>query len=118
MVCLDGVYLSYVAESISIPDQEKVDEYLPAYAPTFMTGKLAGNRYKLFDNEAPLTGGYRIVDWMESRYILHKLQNKCLDAVLKANEEFKALFGRSYLPVEHYKAEDAELIVVSAGRSR
>lgn len=115
MVCLDGVYLSYVAESISIPDQEKVDQYLPAYAPTFPAGRLVSSRYKLFDDAAPPAGGYSITDWMESRYILHKLQNKCLDAVLKANQEFKALFGRSYLPVEQYKADDAELVVASAG---
>jgi len=115
MVCLDGVYLSYVAESISIPDQDKVDEYLPPYNPTFPAGKLTTYRYKLFDKAAPTAGGYSMDDWMESRYVLHKLQGKCLDAVLKADAEFKALFGRSYPPVEEYKTEDADVVVVSAG---
>jgi len=33
MVCLDGVYLSYIAESVDIPDQALVDKYLPPYDP-------------------------------------------------------------------------------------
>jgi len=115
MVCLDGVYLSYVAESTDIPDQEKVDEYLPPYTPTFPAGRVTGTRYKLWDVLAPEPGGYSVDDFMESRYVLHKLQSKVLDSVLKANEEFKELFGRSYLPVEEYKCEDADIVVVCSG---
>lgn len=115
MVCLDGVYLSYIAESIDIPDQKKVDEYLPPYAPAFPAGKVTGTRYKLFDSAPPPPGSYSVDDWMESRYVLHKLQHQCLGTVLKANEEFNALFGRSYLPLEEYKTEDADVVVVSAG---
>lgn len=115
MVCLDGVYLSYLAESTEIPDQEKVDEYLPPYKPTFPAGKVTATRYKLWDDSAPEPGGYSVDDYMESRYVLHKLQGRCVDTVLKANEEFKELFGRSYLPVEEYKAEDADVVVVCSG---
>jgi pyruvate/2-oxoacid:ferredoxin oxidoreductase alpha subunit len=35
--------------------------------------------------------------------------------VLRANEEFEALFGRGYEPVEEYRCEDAEMVVVISG---
>ena len=115
MVCLDGVYLSYLAESTEIPDQEKVDKYLPPYKPTFFAGKVTSTRYKLFDDLAPAPGDYSLDDYMESRYILHKIQSTCLDNVLRANDEFRELFGRSYLPVEEYKSDDADIVLVCSG---
>ena len=35
MVCLDGVYLSYLSETVDIPDQEMVDQYLPPFNPGY-----------------------------------------------------------------------------------
>ncbi|NIR17321.1 MAG: pyruvate ferredoxin oxidoreductase, partial [Desulfobacterales bacterium] len=31
MVCLDGVYLSYLSETVDIPEEDQVDKYLPPY---------------------------------------------------------------------------------------
>ena len=115
MVCLDGVYLSYVAESTVIPEQEKVDEYLPPYEPTFPAGKITATRYKLWDDSAPEPHGYSVDDYMESRYVLHKLQGRCVETVLRASEEFREIFGRSYLPLEEYQADDADVVVVCSG---
>ncbi|MFC1906642.1 transketolase C-terminal domain-containing protein [Chloroflexota bacterium] len=115
MVCLDGVYLSYVAESTDIPDQAMVDRYLPPYEPDFPAGKVTGSRYKLWDKSAPEPDSYSMDEFFESRYVLHKLQSQCLDTVLRANEEYKELFGRAYSPVEEYKADDADVVVVCSG---
>ncbi len=115
MVCLDGVYLSYVAESTEIPDQAKVDHYLPPYQPDFPAGKLTSTRYKLWDTAAPEPDSYSIDEFFENRYVLHKLQSRCLDAVLEANHEYKEIFGRAYLPVEEYQADDADIVVLTSG---
>ena len=112
MVCLDGVYLSYLAETVEIREQEKVDEYLPPYRPTIMA-KLYS--YKIFLKDPPDPNAYTWWYYMGDRYELHKLESQCLDAVLKANEEFEALFGQSYPPVEQYKSDDANLVVVTSG---
>ncbi len=118
MVCLDGVYLSYVSESVDIPEQEKVDAYLPPYRPAF---KIPGRSFKLYEKFPPESGDYKIGGWdfmqtlMRDRYELHKLQAKCLDVFTQANGEYQALFGRGYPPIEEYKCEDAELVLVMSG---
>jgi len=112
MVCLDGVYLSYLSESVNIPDQEKVDEYLPPYEPKF---EIPGGGWKIMDVHPPIQGGYDFFNFMGDRYELHKLEGKCVDAALRANEEFQALFGRGYPPIEEYRCDDADLVVVCSG---
>jgi pyruvate/2-oxoacid:ferredoxin oxidoreductase alpha subunit len=117
MVCLDGVYLSYVAESVDIPEQLKVDEYLPPYDAKFEIP----SRYKLFGNR-PMEAdsyldktGYLDSNFMEDRYELQKLESECLEAVTRADEEFHEIFGRRYLPIDQYKCDDADVVVVMSG---
>jgi pyruvate/2-oxoacid:ferredoxin oxidoreductase alpha subunit len=114
MVCLDGVYISYIAESTEIPEQEMVDEYLPPYRPSF---RIAWG-YKLFYKEPPPAVSTNPMDgmfFMYDRYELHKMESQCLNAMLKANKEFEELFGRGYPPVEQYKCDDANVVVVMTG---
>lgn len=107
MVCMDGVYLSYIKETVDIPEQSMVDEFLPPYRPT---NRPAGDRYKLYGYHPPMEA-----DFMMDRYELHKLESKCLDVVLKTDAEFRDKFGRSYPPVEEYRCDDADLAVVASG---
>lgn len=114
MVCLDGVYLSYLSESVDIPDQVKVDEYLPPYSPQFeLPG--SGGGWKLMDVHPPIEGGYDPFNFMGDRYELHKLESQCVETAVKADKEFCELFGRTYPLVEEYKCEDADVVVVSSG---
>ena len=115
MVCMDGVYLSHVNESVSIPEQETVDRYLPPYDPEF---RHSGYTYKLYANYPPEELGYRTTrfdDYMKARWLQHKAEGQAVETTLRANEEFEALFGRGYLPVEEYRCEDAEIVVVISG---
>ncbi|MCX5816204.1 MAG: pyruvate ferredoxin oxidoreductase [Proteobacteria bacterium] len=111
MVCLDGVYLSYFAESVDIPDQSKVDEYLPPFETTLAYD----NRFRMFRRTPAEPLDYEQYDYMTNRYQLHKLENTCIDTALHSNEEFKLHFGRGYDPVEEYKCEDAEVVVLMSG---
>ena len=120
MVCLEGVYLSYVAESVDIPEQERVDEYLPPYDPKAR----APWGYKMYfrsPTEATIDPGLTNptdgAAFMRDKYQLHKLESKCLDAFMKANDKFHAVFGRGYPPVDEYRCNDANTAVVMAGSS-
>lgn len=111
MVCLDGVYLSYLSETVDIPDQDKVDAYLPEYRPT---QKRPGGGLKLYETE-PLQRPENLRNFMLDRYHLHKLESQCLSKVIECNDLFQDVFGRSYPPVEAYLCEDAEVVVVISG---
>ena len=111
MVCLDGVYLSYLSETVDIPDQEQVDKYLPEYSPPH---RIPGGGWKLYD----LAPGYSSpvpMDFMKDRYQLHKRESKCLARTLECNDEFHSCFGRGYPPVEAYRCDGADVVVVISG---
>ncbi len=111
MVCLDGVYLSYLSETVHVPDQALVDQYLPPLNPGY---KLNGGGWKLYDiflpDQNPHSG-----DLMEDRYLLHKRESQCLSTAIFCGEAFKKIFGREYAPVEEYRCRDAETILVMTG---
>jgi len=56
-----------------------------------------------------------MASWTGNRYDLHKLELSCLEMTDKADEEFKAIFGRSYPAVEEYKCDDADVVLVTVG---
>jgi len=115
MVCLDGTYLSYISENVDIPEQEMVDRYLPPYDPSGreLLGQPVLPRHS---KQPPQTGpAPSRMSNTGQRYDLHKLELQSLDMAVQADEEFKAIFGRSYPLVEEYKCEDAEMVLVTNG---
>lgn len=115
MVCLDGVYLSHISENVNIPEQEKVDEYLPPYRPTY---RETGYTYKVYQTYPHEEVGYRMErfeDFMKARFLQHKAERNSIQTAIEANREFEALFGRGYPPVEEYRCEDADVVVVMSG---
>ena len=121
MVCMDGVYLSYIAETVDIPEKELVDKYLPPYDPS---GRARLGQQVFFRHrpkEAPpgppggLGNGAPRGSWTGNRYDLHKLELQCIDMADKADAEFKTIFGRSYPIVEEYRCNDAETVLLTAG---
>ncbi|MBW1774569.1 MAG: hypothetical protein JRJ82_17015, partial [Deltaproteobacteria bacterium] len=110
MVCLDGVYLSYLSETVEIPEQRQVDGYLPPYSPTH---KIIGG-YKLYDI-APGFSEVNGADFMLDRYKLHMRESECLSKTIECDIRFSEIFGRSYPPVESYLCDDADVVLVMAG---
>ncbi len=104
MIVLDAFFLSHTSEPVDVPDQEKVDEFLPPYNPEL---KLDVNDPHAFGG---LTGpgGY-----MELRYLIQKAHEDALIEIEKAGDEFHKIFGREYKLVETYRTEDAEIIFVA-----
>jgi pyruvate/2-oxoacid:ferredoxin oxidoreductase alpha subunit len=111
MVCLDGVYLSFVSETVDIPDQETVDSYLLPYRPTY---RIPGGGWKLYDKSSSFSDAHAM-DLLRDRYELHKLESQCVGKTIECDQAFEAIFGRSYPPVEEYQCDGADVVVMLAG---
>lgn len=108
MVCLDGFTLSHVYEPVDVPEESKVNKFLPKFHPL----------YKL-DPSKPLTmGPVGFPDsFMEFKLQQQEAMEKALPVIRKANTDFRKKFGRGYGNglIETYKMNDAKYAVVAAG---
>ncbi|MBC7358328.1 MAG: pyruvate ferredoxin oxidoreductase [Desulfacinum sp.] len=106
MVNLDGFILSHMIEPIILPDKEEVDRYLPPYKPKMR-----------LDPQNPMTFGP--VGMPEVYTEAKKAQDEALKGskavIVEAWREFEKQFGRSYRPVETYKADDAQILILTMG---
>jgi pyruvate ferredoxin oxidoreductase alpha subunit len=105
---MDGFILTHGMESVDIPEQDKVDKFLPAYKPL----------YKL-DPVEPLTMGL-LADpdyYLETRFAIQKTLEDALNFIPKVSEEFKGVFGRDYKDclLEEYCTKDADKVIVAMG---
>jgi pyruvate ferredoxin oxidoreductase alpha subunit len=106
MVCIDGYILTHGIEPVDIPEQERVDKFLPPYQPP----------YKL-DVDNPLSLGF-LADpeyYMETRFAIQETYKQIHKLLPQIFEEFSSIFGRNYNFVEKYRLEDAEKVIVAMG---
>ena len=106
MVHLDGFHLTHVIEPISVPEQSKVDKFLPP------------NQYPLpLDPDKPLTMGafgppYIYTETKKAQEVNLTASKK---VILECWREFGDIFGRHYSPVEHYHSEEAKVLLLAMG---
>jgi pyruvate ferredoxin oxidoreductase alpha subunit len=106
IVNLDGFILSHMIEPMMLPDAEEVKRYLPPFKP--------GLR---LDPDHPVTiGPVGMPDvYTESK----KAQDEALKAakpvIVEAWKAFGDQFGRYYQPVESYRCEGAEYLLITMG---
>ncbi len=108
MVCMDGFILTHGTETVDIPEQEKVNKFLPPYKPL----------YKL-DPAEPRTMGL-LADpdyYLETRFAIQETLKSVLTFIPKLSEEFRNIFGRDYKDclVEEYYTKDADKVIVAMG---
>jgi len=108
MVCIDGFTLSHVCERAIIPDQAKVDKFLPAYKP-----------FVKLDPKKPVSIGPIAFpnSFMEFKFQQQEAFEKALPLIGKVHDEYAKEFGRSYGNgyIEEYKMEDAEHAIIGMG---
>jgi len=106
MVNMDGFILSHVIEPIELMDQETVNRFLPTYQPL----------YRL-DPDHPVTmGAFAMPDlYTETKKAQDERLKASLPVIEEIWDEFGKLTGRSYQPVETYKAEGAKTLFVTMG---
>jgi pyruvate ferredoxin oxidoreductase alpha subunit len=118
MVCYDGYILSHTYMPFDLPEQEKVDKFLPPFQPEYAlnpdepanlnTVTLPDVR---LDVRGELAHGY-----MEIRYLLQEELRNTLQVAAEAEKRFADIFGRGSDPyLDPYRCEDADFIAVGLG---
>ena len=107
-VCIniDGFQLTHMVEPIEFPEQELVDKFLPPREP-----------YATLHPGKPVTmGAFAMSDYYPE---MMKAKNEALKnskkTILAVWEEWAKIFGRRYKPVETYKAEGAQTLLLTMG---
>ena len=107
MVCMDGFILTHAYESVDIPSQQAVDDYLGRFEPR-----------QMLDPEDPVTMGAMVGPeaFTEVRYLAHHKQLRALTLIPQLASAFRERYGRdSGGLLRCYRTEDAETIVVALG---
>ena len=107
MVCMDGFILTHAYETLDIPDQSQVDEFLPPFEPV-----------QVLDPADPYSIGAMVGPdaFTEVRYLAHHKQLEALSVIPEITAEFKEIFGRlSGGLLQCYRTVGAETIVVALG---
>lgn len=106
MVHLDGFYLSHMIEPIEIAERAEVDKFLPS------------PEYPLpLDPDKPVTmGGFGLPNIFTEFKKAHDVALTGAKAVVEQCwQEFGDVFGRYYSPIESYRCEDAQVIMLIMG---
>jgi len=106
MVNMDGFTLSHMIEPMIMLDKEEVDRYLPPFKPALR-----------LDPKNPLTiGPVGMPDvFTEAKKAHDEVLKSSKAVIVEAWKEFGDRFGRYYNPVETYKTEGAEYMLVTMG---
>ncbi len=118
MVCFDGFRLSHTLMPVSVPEQEKVDSYLPPYVPLQRIDheKPANINPVVMGEPLPDPDGVLCPGYIGFRRRLQQTLEGALPVIAEAGAEFGKIFGRSYADaVYRYRCEDADFVFVSLG---
>jgi pyruvate ferredoxin oxidoreductase alpha subunit len=106
MIHIDGFHLSHVIEPLYLLKQEEVDKFLPEYHHPYA-----------LDPDKPLSVGAFGPPFIYTE--AKKAQNVALrdskKIILQVWQGFGELSGRYYSPVENYKTEDADVLLLTMG---
>jgi len=107
MINLDGFVLTHTYELVFIPDQDKVDEFLPPF--------LTHNKMSF---EKPLNMGMSTTpqDNLEFKYQQHRAIINAVHIINKADSQYGKIFGRKYGGlIDTYYCDEAEVILITLG---
>ena len=105
-VNIDGFQLTHMVEPFEMPSQEEVDEFLPPFVP-----------HATLHPSKPVTmGAFAMSDYfteiMKAKDEAVKASKKVVQQVF---DEWGKKFGRPYKLVETYKADDADVMMLTMG---
>jgi pyruvate ferredoxin oxidoreductase alpha subunit len=106
MVHLDGFTLSHVTEPVVLPEQSEVDKFLPKFQYPFALNPAKPITHGAF-------GPPEI--YSETKLAQEVAFSKSKKVILQGWKEFRDVFGRYYHPVEEYKTENAETLLLTMG---
>lgn len=106
MIVLDAFFLSHTSEPVDVPTAEVVDAFLPKRVA----------RLKLDVDDPRAFGALTRPDvYMELRLRQHEAMDEARRRLPEIAEEWAGLVGRHWGPIECYRAEDAEGLLITSG---
>lgn len=107
MVCMDGFFLSHMSQAVEVPTQQSVDRFLPPYKALNL--KLDLDDPMFINNLTPPT------EFMEMRFQQDRAFSNAMPVLENAMADFESRFNRAHRPVETYRCDDADAILVTLG---
>jgi 2-oxoisovalerate ferredoxin oxidoreductase alpha subunit len=107
MICLEGFILSHTFMPVKIPEQEKIDDFLPPYKSGW-----------LLDTNKPLSHSNLVSpEWyMEFRYMIQEAMENAKKLIPQIDREYSKVFGFEHGGlIEKYQCEEADLILFTMG---
>ena len=106
IINMDGFILSHVIEPIELIEQEKIDQFLPPYQPVHR-----------LDPDHPVTmGAFALPSiFAEAKKAQEEALLSSMSIITETWKAFGDMTGRYYHPVEAYKTEDADTLLVTMG---
>ena len=107
MICLDGFVLSHTVDGVDVPEQAKVDDFLPRFRPL----------YSLDPVDPKVINPIVPPDYaMEMRYQLDRVMESSRQVIKEVDSAFAKRFGRGYGGLlEAYRMDDAEYALLALG---
>ncbi len=105
-VNIDGFTLSHVVEPLELVNQELVDKFLPPYEPL----------YSLHPDRPVTMGAFATPElYMETKKAHEVALRNAKPVIQEIWNEWGALTGRYYQPIEGYRMEGAQVAILAAG---
>jgi len=106
IINMDGFILSHVIEPIEMIEQEKIDQFLPPYQPL----------HRLHPDRPVTMGAFALPSiFAETKKAQEEALRSSMPTIIETWKTFGDMTGRYYHPVETYKAEDADTLLVTMG---
>ncbi len=106
MVNLDGFHLSHMIEPIIMPSKQDIEKFLPPYEYPF----------PLHPDKPVAMGDFAPPNiFTEAKWAQEVNLRKSYDKIVEIWQEFGQQFGRHYQPVEHYRTEEADTLLITMG---
>jgi pyruvate ferredoxin oxidoreductase alpha subunit len=106
IINMDGFILSHVIEPIELIPQDKIDQFLPPYQPV----------HRLHPDHPVTMGAFALPSiFAETKKAQEEALRASMPKILETWKTFGDMTGRYYQPVETYKAEDADTLLVTMG---
>ena len=106
MVVLDAFYLSHTSEPVDVPEPQLVDEFLPR----------RDARLKLDTADPHAFGALVRPDaYMEMRWDQQAAMERAVRLFDEIDADWRVLTGRAWGALEAYRADDADLVLVTSG---
>jgi pyruvate ferredoxin oxidoreductase alpha subunit len=103
--CYDGYFVSATATPTTVPEQSKVDDFLPPYENPFYN--LRPENFKRMQRPSNIA---------KARYEVQQTIERAGKLIEDVDKEFLKVFGRGYDGlVEEYNCENAEAVLVTMG---